>query len=118
MSALRWLASLLATAALAAASTESCSETWISFGESSFLLSSGNASWFDAFTECHRLGGKLASIQSQRENDFLHVPRRRQVQRLTQAIGIPGEVSHVNADNEATETHESLSLMRNESFSC
>ncbi|XP_069972740.1 low affinity immunoglobulin epsilon Fc receptor-like [Penaeus vannamei] len=72
MSALRWLASLLATAALAAASTESCSETWISFGESSFLLSSGNASWFDAFTECHRLGGKLASIQSQRENDFLH----------------------------------------------
>ncbi|XP_063601316.1 low affinity immunoglobulin epsilon Fc receptor-like [Penaeus indicus] len=72
MSFLRWLASFLATAALARATcTESCSETWLPFGGSSFLLSSGKATWFNAFTECHALNGSLAAILSERENDFL-----------------------------------------------
>ncbi|XP_037802621.1 CD209 antigen-like protein A [Penaeus monodon] len=72
MSFLRWLAPLLATAPLCSvACTDNCSQTWFPFGGSSFLLSSENATWYNAYTKCHDLGGSLASILSEGENEFL-----------------------------------------------
>ncbi|XP_042878334.1 C-type mannose receptor 2-like [Penaeus japonicus] len=50
---------------------ETYAQPWYPIGDSSFLVSNGTAKWYEAYVECHELGGSLASISSQTENDSL-----------------------------------------------
>ena len=44
---------------------------WVSFGDFEYTLTSGQATWPEAMLEALALGGDLAFIDSQEENDFL-----------------------------------------------